>query len=93
MSYLELEVDVGRRLLLEERYKILIQIADFLDSHDYGPSFQDLGSKGAAYYYCQDLLDAGLLVYDQGIARSLRLTEAGRELVEKLRKIEETIEE
>lgn len=80
---------MGRRVQIQERLKILLEIADFSDSHDYGPSFDDLGeTKGQAYYYCQELERIGLVTFDKGIARSLRLTDAGRDLVKKLRKTE-----
>lgn len=78
---------------IQERFEILLRIADFADGHDYGPSFDDLGgTKGRAYYYCQELAKIGLVAFDKGIARSLRLTDAGRDLVEELRKTEETKE-
>ncbi|HEY9721607.1 MAG TPA: winged helix-turn-helix transcriptional regulator [Oscillatoriaceae cyanobacterium] len=67
------------------RGKMLRLIRDYHDAHGYAPSFRDLGdgvrlSPGTVTYHLQRLQLAGLVAWDEGIARSLRLTDAGREL-------------
>jgi len=47
-------------------------------SHRYGPSFRDLAkitglSVGGLYQICKQLRDSGKIVYEDAVARSIRL--------------------
>ncbi|MGI9117221.1 MAG: LexA family protein [Gaiellales bacterium] len=63
-------------------------ISEYRSAHPYGPSFREvmrgigIASTGACYHVLSSLRDEQLIEWDEGIGRSIRLTEAGHQTVQ-----------
>lgn len=57
---------------------IVKAVVEWYSDHHYGPSFRDLAkmtemSLGTVYNVCADLREAGVLDFQEGVARTIRM--------------------
>lgn len=78
------------------RLKILFWIDRYCDENGYSPTLREMclafrwSSPNAAQEYCDSLVAVGLVNREPGLARTLRLTKAGRAVLESMMNQEAT---
>ena len=72
-----MSVQLNRRL--ENERVLLDELREWRKTHQYGPSYRELSaateiSLGTVYNLFKDLKDQGKVTFEEGVARTLRIT-------------------
>jgi transposase len=65
---------------LENERQVVQAVKVWYNAHTYGPSFRDIVkmtniSLGTVYTVCKELREAGILEFEDGVARTIKLKE------------------
>ena len=64
----------------KNRDAVCTSIENWYTTHTYGPTYRDLAkmtdlSLGTVYSVCKELRDSGMITYEDGMARTIRIVE------------------